>query len=67
MITFESQKAFEDAVMEVLAERLRVDVYVSKKCSQDYYSREEETSVEVTLNDVTVSSNDCISSSEAQA
>jgi hypothetical protein len=48
MIVFENQEAFEEAVMDVIRDKLRVGVTVSKerKC---YYGEDEYTKVSVGL------------------
>jgi hypothetical protein len=49
MITFETYAEFEEAVMEVIQNRLEVGVAVSKVC-MDYYG-DSSTKVEVQLRD----------------
>ena len=50
MITFATQEDFEKAVMQVLLERLKVGVTVSKE-SASYYGDDQSTKVKVTLFD----------------
>ena len=50
-VVFATREEFEDAVMAVLAERLRIGIHVSSERSDDYYSREMVTKVSVELMD----------------
>ncbi|MGZ8887930.1 MAG: hypothetical protein ACXW1D_00060 [Halobacteriota archaeon] len=52
MITFETQKDFEDAVMDVLHQRLGLSISVCMEESDDYYSMENVPKVEVSLFDL---------------
>ena len=49
MVTFDSQEAFDDAVMAVLTERVKVGVTVRKK--REWECTEAVTKVEVSLTD----------------
>lgn len=64
MITFNTQEDFDKEVMRVISEKLNISVNVIKVRSQDYYSREMETEVTVSLEDENYN---VISTSEGQA
>lgn len=51
MITFESQEAFEDAVMDALRQRLKVELRVDQVSDCDYYNPSKIPEVEIKLTD----------------
>lgn len=51
MITFETQEDFEDAVMNVLKQRLSIETMVRMERVDDYYSQIEVPVVTVSIHD----------------